>query len=599
MATFASKLQQLKEAFLQKKEFLKSNYPRLYKTLIGLLIVGGVGFLLVFSLITAVYFEAFGKLPQQADLQQIDNAQASEIYAEGSELIGKYYIENRTSMTLENISSSVVNALVATEDARFYHHGGVDFLGLIRVALKTILLQDRSSGGGSTISQQLVKNLYPRQRHGILTLPVGKIKEMIVARRIEAMYSKKKILELYLNTVPFGGNVFGIEAAAKRFFKKTANELEAQEAALLIGMLKATTYYNPRLHADRAKKRRDVVLNQMAKYGYISEAEAEEYKVLPVKLNYTRENHNEGLATYFREKLRLELVDWCKKHLTPDGRRYNLYTDGLKIHTTLNATLQSLAEESVEEQMTDLQNLFNEHWAEEHPLGDTRDLVDIVIRNSDRYESLRAAGLSKEEILKTFEVPREMTLFHWEGNRDTILTPLDSIKYYLKFLHAGFLAMEPATGKIKAWVGGIKHRYFKYDHITSKRQVGSTFKPLVYANALESGIPACEYVENYQRIYELYDDWSPGNADEEYGGQYSLTGGLVNSINTVSAELIMRSGIDSVVNLAHAMGVKTEIPPVPSLALGTADLSLMEMVEVYGTFANLGTAYFACLFGVH
>ncbi|MFK7907205.1 MAG: penicillin-binding protein 1A, partial [Chitinophagales bacterium] len=588
MATIASKLQQLKTQIYQRLQQFKSNSPRLYKVFIGMGIAACAGFAMVLGLILSVYFEAFGKLPQQADLQQIDNAQASEIYAEGSVLIGKYYIENRTSMTLENISPNVVNALVATEDVRFYKHGGVDFLGLIRVAFKTILLQNKNSGGGSTISQQLVKNLYPRQRHGLLTLPVGKIKEMIVARRIESMYPKKKILELYLNTVPFGGNVFGIEAASKRFFKKTAQDLEAHEAALLIGMLKATTYYNPRLHSERAKKRRDVVLGQMAKYEYLTPKEVEEYKALPLKLNYTRENHNEGLATYFREQLRLELVAWCKNHLAPDGRRYNLYTDGLKIHTTLNETMQRLAEEAVEEQMTDLQKTFNEHWGKEDPLANAADLVSVVIPRSDRYKNMRASGVPHTEVMKSFEVPREMTIFHWEGNRDTTLTPMDSIKYYLKFLHAGFLAMEPATGKIKVWVGGIKHRYFKYDHITSTRQVGSTFKPLVYANALESGIPACEYIENYQRIYEEYEDWSPGNADEEYGGQYSLMGGLVNSINTVSAELIMRSGIDSVVNLAHAMGVKTEIPAVPSLALGTADLSLMEMVEVYGTFANLG-----------
>ena len=589
LSEFVSKLRELKTQINQRLRDFQQNYPRSAKALIGAGLVLFVGWILVVSLVASVYFEAFEKLPQSEDLQQIDNAQASEIYAEGQVLIGKYYIENRTSLNLENISPNVVNALVATEDARFYKHGGVDYIGLVRVAIKTILLQKESSGGGSTISQQLVKNLYPRQRHGVLTLPVGKIKEMIVARRIEAMYSKDKILEMYLNTVPFGGNVFGIEAAAKRFFKKTAKELDTHEAALLIGMLKATTYYNPRLHADRAKKRRDVVLNQMAKYEYISKEEAEKYKALPVKLNYTRENHNEGLATYFREHLRLELVEWCKNHLTPDGRRYNLYTDGLKIHTTLNATMQELAEEAVTEQMTDLQNLFEEHWDGEMPWGDATDYVDAAVRHSDRYENLQAKGLSREEILKTFEEPRKMSIFHWEGNRDTTLTPLDSVKYYIRFLHAGFLAMEAKTGKIKAWVGGINHRYFKYDHITSKRQVGSTFKPIVYANALESGIPACEYIDNYQRTYELEpENWSPGNADEEYGGMYSLTGGLVNSINTVSAELIMQSGVDSVANLARAMGVKSEIPAVPSLALGVADLSLKEMVEVYGTFANLG-----------
>ncbi len=588
LATIASKIQELQTQIRQKLQGFKENYPRLSKVVMGLGIAFFVGWVMVVSLIAAVYFEAYGKLPQQADLQQIDNAQASEIYAEGNVLIGKYYVENRTSMTLDNISPNVVNALIATEDSRFYQHSGIDYRGLVRVAVKTIMLQKESSGGGSTISQQLVKNLYPRQRHGLMTLPVGKIKEMIVAQRIESMYSKDKILELYLNTVPFGGNVFGIEAASKRFFKKTAAELDTHEAALLIGMLKATTYYNPRLHPERAKGRRDVVLQQMAKNDYLSEADAAKYKALPLKLNYTTENHNEGLATYFREQLRLELVEWCKNHLTADGRRYNLYTDGLKIHTTLNETMQRIAEESVSEQMTELQKLFDEHWDGKMPWGDATDLVDAAVRHSDRYENLRASGLSPEEALKTFEVPRNMTVFHWEGNRDTLLTPLDSVKHYIRFLHAGFLAMEAKTGKIKAWVGGINHRYFKYDHITSKRQVGSTFKPIVYANALESGIPACEYIDNYQRIYELYEDWSPGNADEEYGGMYSLTGGLVNSINTVSAELIMRSGIDSVANLAKAMGVKSEIPPVPSLALGVADLSLKEMVEVYGTFANLG-----------
>ncbi|RMG31899.1 MAG: penicillin-binding protein, partial [Bacteroidetes bacterium] len=478
------------------------------------LLLGLLGVLLLWVL---VYTGCLGPLPTAEELRNIRHHTASEVYTADSVLMGKYYIENRSRVQYEDIAPSVIQALVATEDARFYEHNGVDARSLARVGIKSVLLGDESAGGGSTISQQLAKNLYPRRRaYGPFSMPVNKLKEMIIARRLEKVYSKEEILTLYLNTVPFGENVFGIAAAADRFFHESPARLKPEQAAVLVGMLKATTAYNPRLHPDKSLARRNVVLDQMHKYDYLPAEVADSLKALPLELNYHYITHNSGLAPYFREHLRHEIEQML------EGTPYNLYTDGLKIYTTIDSRMQRYAEQAVATEMKRIQAAFFKHWQGRNPWGNEEDVILRAIKQSERYRMLKRQGLSEEEIRKSFEQPVPMSLFSWEGEQNKEMSPLDSLKYYNHFLHAGFMAMEPHTGFVRAWVGGIDHKYFQYDHVKSRRQVGSTFKPIVYAAALEQGIDPCEYISNERLVYKAYDDWSPGNADGNYEGAYSM-----------------------------------------------------------------------------
>lgn len=544
--------------------------------------------LLVFCL--SVYQGAFGALPSYAELKNIQNYTASEVYSEDEVILGKYYIENRINADFEEITPTLINALVATEDARFFDHRGVDLRAFFRVLVKSILLSDESSGGGSTLSQQLAKNIFPREELGVLTLPVAKVKEMLIARRLEQIYSKEELLSLYLNTVPFGENIYGIKVASRRFFNKAPDRLLPEEAAVLVGMLKANTFYNPARNPDNALVRRNTVLNQMAKYGYLEERQADSLKQLPIELDYRRDGNTRGLAAYFREHLRQVLEPLLAEHKKPDGSSYNLYTDGLKIYTTIDARMQRYAEEAVREQMIELQAAFREHWGERSPWRSDAALQRAVER-TERYQQLKQEGRSDKAIERVFNTPVHMVLFDWEkGDVSKTMTPLDSVKYYLAMLNTGFLAMEPQSGLVKAWVGGIDHKYFKYDHVKSRRQVGSTIKPVVYASALRSGMLPCEYTENQLRTYITPDnkEWTPQNADGKYEGVYSMEGGLSHSVNTVTVQVLQRTGIDSVRQLARLMGIDAPIPAVPAIALGAAEASLWEMVQVYGAFANRG-----------
>ncbi|MEM6841445.1 MAG: transglycosylase domain-containing protein [Bacteroidota bacterium] len=555
-----------------------------------LFLFGLVGGLFTLGLLYSVYTGWFGELPNYAELKNIRNHTASEVYSFDGVLLGRYYIENRTVTTIDKVPPSLLNALVATEDARFYEHQGIDYRSLARVAVKSILLQNESSGGGSTLTQQLAKNLYPRQHYGLLTMPVNKIREAIIARRIENLYPKEEILMLYLNTVPFGGNVYGIEAASRRFFNKSATNLQTEESAVLVGMLKATTSYNPRLYPERSQQRRDVVLSQMNKYGYLTDTQKDSVQALPLEIDYNFITHNTGLAPYFREKLRHEVQRWLNENPKPDGTTYNLYTDGLKVYTTIDARLQRHAEAAVKQQMQELQKTFYKHWEGRQPWGEDETMIRRAMLNSDRYQRGKRARKSDEEIHAEFTTPTLMTVFSWDGETEKTMTPLDSIRHYQMFLNAGFLAMRPENGHIKAWVGGIDHKYFQYDHVTAKRQVGSTFKPVVYAAALESGADPCDYISNERRIYADYKDWSPGNSNGKYDGFYSMEGALTHSVNTVTVDLMMNTGVDRVVDLAYRMGVRNDLPEEPAIALGTADLSLYEMLSVYSTFVNRGLA---------
>ncbi|CAM3815745.1 transglycosylase domain-containing protein [Pontibacter korlensis] len=563
----------------------RSDYRFLFR---GLLKLSLFGLLLLVLFYFAVYSGFLGGMPSTKELKSVHNNTASEVYSADGVLLGRYYTQDRTNVKYANISPAAVHALIATEDARFYDHSGVDARSLARVFIKSLLLQNESSGGGSTLSQQLAKNLYPRKNYWLWDMPVNKLREMIIARKLETIYSKDEILELYLNTVPMGGNLYGIERASRRFFSTSADSLKVEEAAVLIGMLKATTTYNPRLDLERSTKRRNIVLGQMAKYEYLSAAEADSLQKLPLELKYNYTTHNDGIAPYFREHLRQELVNWAAGKKKKNGEPYNLYTDGLKIYTTIDAGMQRHAEASVRKHMAQLQKQFDAHWRGRNPWGRNSDVIQVAMQRSDRYRKLKDAGKSEAEIVEAFREPVPMQVYAWGGTNKKEMSPMDSLAYYSRFLNTGLFSLEPHSGYVRAWVGGINHHVFKYDHVKSKRQVGSTFKPIVYAAALDRGISPCDYFPNERMTYPEYDNWSPRNATDQYGGEYTMRGALANSVNTISAQMIMKAGVNRTVAMAHRLGIDSKLPEVPSLALGTADLSLQEMVTAYATFANRG-----------
>ncbi len=537
----------------------------------GLVLLQGVFILMVLA-------GAFGKLPDNQSLRQIQNPIATEVYTADGVLMGTYYIQNRQFLEPSAIPETIKDALIATEDVRFYSHNGIDYRSLFRVFFKTLLLRKEGSGGGSTLTQQLAKNLYLRGEFGALTMPVNKVKEMATALRMEKVYTKDEILEMYLSTVSFGENTFGIKAASRRYFNKDPQELRLEESAVLVGMLKATKIYNPVKNPERARDRRDVVLAQMAKYGFLDDSGADSLQALPLEADYHPLPHNAGIAPYFREFIRAELDAWCLEHFKTESEPYNLYTDGLKVYTTIDSRLQHYAEEAMRGHMTHLQRIFEKQW-EGDDLWKGLTEKQLLIN----YDGEHRSGMAKEST-------REMEVFTWEGMQKREYNSLDSIKHFLGFLQAGFLAMDSKTAEIKAWVGGINHEYYKYDHVLARRQAGSTFKPLVYLEALEQEISPCDFFHNDSVVYHDYDDWTPRNTDRTYGGYYSMKGALVHSVNTVSVDLLMRVGIDSVLELSEMAGIESPLPAVPSLALGTGEVSLLEMVGVYQAIANYGIA---------
>lgn len=552
-------------------------------------IIGGVISLSI--LLTAIYYGAFGALPTYTELENIKNDEASKIYTADNLLIGKFFFQNRTNLGYNTIAPDVLNALIATEDSRFYEHKGIDLKSLFRVVIKSVLLGDKSAGGGSTLSQQLAKNLYGRESHSILSMPVNKCKEMFTAYRLEKVYSKEEIITLYLNTVPFGEDVYGIESAAQRFFSKSAANLSTIEAATLIGMLKASSSYNPRLHPEKSLQRRNTVINQMLKYDLISSTLAETLKQKPLKLRYSRLSTNEGLATYLREKLRNDVKDIIKDYNEKNNLNINMYSEGLNIYTTIDSHLQKYAEDAVSEHMKTLQNSFYKHWGKQEPWYNNPNVVNSAMLRSDRYKLLKKANVSTKDIRKIFNTKVNMEIYSpYSGDRTELMTPLDSIKHYLKILHTGFIAVDPRNGQIQAWVGGIDHKYFKYDQINATRQTGSVFKPIVYAAALENGEDPNSYYRNERKVYEDYQNWSPKNSDDEENldGFYSMKGALAHSINTIAVDILMRTGFDRTIDLARNMGITSDLVRFPSLALGVANISLYEMIQSFSTFANNG-----------
>jgi len=552
-------------------------------------ILAFIGFFVILYLL--VITGATGPLPSKQELARIDNPVASEVYSADSVLLGRFFVQERSNVEFENIPKPVVDALVATEDVRFYEHNGVDFRSLGRVMFKTLLLQKESAGGGSTITQQLVKNLYPRKKYAMLSMPVNKVREMVIAKRIEKVYSKDEIIALYLNTVPFGENIFGIEAAAQRFYSTSVRSLDAGNAAVLVGMLKATYSYNPRLFPEQSRNRRNVVLSQMEKYGKLSEMEKESLSAAPIRLSYNKITHHSGMAPYFREHLRAEMLAWVDNYNKENDTTINLYIDGLKIYTTIDSRLQRAAEEAVTKQMGKIQKRFDQHWGKKEPWAGNNNVFESAVKRSDRYQSLRKSGKSHDETIAIMKKPLPMSLFTYEGEKEVTMSPLDSVRYYLMFLNAGVLAMDPRHGEIRVWVGGVNHQYFQYDHVReeTKRQVGSTFKPIVYAAAVEKGVKPCSFITAEKTVYNNMEGWAPKNTDEEkYGLKFSMPGALAYSVNTVSVRVLEKAGMNNTIQLAHNMGIKSDLAAVPSMALGTADISVMEMVTAYSAFATKG-----------
>ncbi len=560
--------------------------PFLRIGIISLVVIGGAALLLVLS----IYLGAWGKLPSKQELSNFKYQRASEVYSADSVLIGKYFLFDRQPIQYEEVPKNLIEALVAIEDERFYDHSGIDYKSLFRVAFKTILMQDQSAGGGSTISQQLAKNLYPREKSGKFNLAISKFKEMIIASRLEAMYSKEDILMLYLNTVSFGDNTFGIESASLKFFNKSARELELQESATLVGMLKATYGYNPRVFPKNSLNRRNLVIQSMYSNDFLSQKEADSLKLLPLQLNYRDYDYSEGIAPYFREEVRKQMLNWAKEQ-REKGLDYNIYTSGLKIYTTLDSKMQMLAEEAMGQHMKALQNSFEKSYGKRAPWIKDQNLIKKVIQNSGPYKKWKKAGLNEKDIMDSMNLKKEMLLRDWNQDEMRSASTIDSLLHYLKFLNTGSLSLDPKTGAVKTWLGGINFKHFKYDHISqSKRQVGSAFKPIVYTAALEKGIAPCTYFSAQEVAYENMEGWSPsnsGNKDEAYLN-YSMEEALSKSVNTVAVKVLEKTGIPNVIDLAQKMGIETTLPALPSLALGTAEIKINELAGAYASYLNHG-----------
>ncbi|NNM16197.1 MAG: penicillin-binding protein, partial [Bacteroidia bacterium] len=576
----------LTETIIVQSENVKYKTPiRIFWILIILSILFVVG------LLSATAFGVFGKLPTFEELERPESNLASEVYTSDNVLLGKYYKENRSNVRYEDLSPNLVNALIATEDIRFDEHPGIDLRGLARVFVKTVILQ-QDAGGGSTITQQLSKNLFHDRPQSLIERIKQKLKEWIISIRLEKNYTKKEIIAMYFNEVEFGHNSYGIRSASNTFFSCSESELNIQQAAVLVGLLKAPTYYSPvNNRENRSLIRRNTVIGQMEKYEFITTEEADSLKLLPLELKYKAQSHTEGLATYFREVLRQELNTWCKENFK-GNEPYNLYTDGLRIYTTLDSRMQKYAEEAAREHLESLQKTFFKHWKNQNAFKEQPQIIESAIKNSQRYKSLKNAGKSRKEIDEIFNTKDTITVFTYDGEKDTLITPLDSIKYYKKFLHPGFMSMDPKTGHVKAWVGGANYKHFQYDHVRyGKRQVGSTFKPFLYTLAMQEGFSPCYKLPNVPITIpdpHTGEDWTPKNSDGKYGGMLSLKEALANSVNVISANLIKQFRPQPVVDLTKKLGLTSEIPPYHSIALGTPDVSVYEMVGAYSTFANKG-----------
>ena len=559
-------------------------------------------FLALFTLVQLTALGVFGDLPTFDQLENPKNNLATEIISEDGVVLGKYFFENRSKVKYKELPENLIDALIATEDIRFREHSGVDGRSFLR-ALFGVIFKKNNAGGASTITQQLAKMLFTKKPSSGVERIMQKLKEWIISAQLEKRYTKNEIITMYLNRFDWVNNAVGIKSASRVYFNKEPAHLSVEESAMLVGMLKNPSLYNPHRREELTRERRNVVLSQMKKYNFISDSVFINLHKKPIKLDFKKASHNEGLAPYFREHLRGVLKTWCKKNKRPDGENYNLYTDGLKVYTTVNSRLQQFAEEGVKTHISSLQKDFYNHWKgytkapypDDFEWEQINDIIDQGMRRSDRYKKLKKRGKNESEIKVIFKKPVSMTLFSWNGEIDTVLSPRDSIWYNKYFIHSGMMSMDPVTGHVKAYVGGINYKYFKYDHVVhGKRQVGSTFKPFLYSLAIQEGYSPCYKVPNVPVVFDknrwgLEKDWAPKNSGNEFD-ELSLTlkFGLANSINSITAYIMKQFGPQAVVDLAKKIGIKSKILAVPSLCLGTFDLSVYEMVGAYSTFVNKG-----------
>lgn len=553
-----------------------------------------------FGLFYGISNEWFGKMPTFEELENPSTNLATEIISADGKVLGTYYIENRSNVSFSELSPHLVNALLAIEDIRFYEHSGIDQRALLRSISGVVTGQQK--GGGSTLTQQLAKNLFPRDENlSTMQLVIRKFQEWVTATKLEYNYSKDEILAMYLNTVFFGHNAYGIKKASETYFNVEPKDLNIEQAALMAGVVNAPTRYSPIRNPENALQRRNLVISQMAVYGFITPEECDSISQIPIDMSkFGVLDHNTGQATYLREHLRSVLSAWAKTKTKPDGTPYNIYKDGLKIYTTIDSRMQRYAEEAVREHLAlDLQPAFNRHWKgyTNAPFSldknEIKNLMEISMKRSERYRKLKNAGVGMDSIRKSFNTPTKMTVFSWNGPIDTVLTPMDSMRYYKSFLQSSLMSVETHTGHVKAYVGGIDYRYFKYDHVTqARRQVGSTFKPFLYALAMQEGeYTPCTTVPNISYNIEMPDGtfWEPRDAGKTmFGEEVTLKWALAHSNNRISTYLMKQFGPEAVIQMARRMGVTSDIDAVPSICLGVCDISLYEMVGAMSTFANQG-----------
>jgi len=586
----------------QKKQTQKNQDFSSYVRWFWKLFIAGILFVVMLFLLAS--WGVFGDLPDYTVLENPKTNLATEIISSDGKTLGKFYFnDNRTPVGYNDLPKHLVDALIATEDARYYEHSGIDARGTIRAFVFL-----GSKGGASTISQQLSRQLFVGvASKSTLSRITQKLKEWIIAIKLERQYTKEEIITMYFNIYDFGNNGDGIRSAASIYFDKEPKELDVKESAMLVGMFKNSSLYNPRDHRNPigTRNRRNVVLSQMEKYDYISEEVMDSLQKTDLDLRYTPQSHRDGIATYFRAYLDGYMKDWIKNNPKPDGEKYNLYGDGLKVYTTIDSRMQQYAEDAVQQHMPRLQAEFDhQNTPDRNPTAPFLELdqseIDALMKRSmkqsERWRHMKYdLKIDDEEIIASFDKPTQMSIFSWKGEIDTIMKPIDSMRYYKSFLHPGMMSMDPQTGHVKAWVGGMNYRHFQYDHVKQgRRQVGSTFKPFVYATAIDQlHLSPCDELPNTQITIEAEKfgnplPWTPKNSDGQYGGTRTLKNALANSINTITARLMDKVGPQPVVDLAKKLGVEANIPVVPSIALGTADLSVYEMVAAYSTFANKG-----------
>jgi penicillin-binding protein 1A len=571
------------------------------------LAAGIVAFILFIWAVSGNFLGLFGELPDFKELENPQSEIASELYSADGVLLGNYFRENRSPVTYNELSTNLVRALIATEDVRFQDHSGIDFQSMGRVLFKSLILR-QSAGGGSTLSQQTAKNLFKTRNtesQGLLSRIPGlrmliiKTKEWIVAAKLEKAYTKDEILTLYLNTSEFGSNAYGIKTAAKTFFNKAPNELSIVESATLVGLFKAPSYYSPVFNPENSLRRRNTVIGQMNRYGFISDAEYDSLIQLPIELDYKVANQNQGSATYFREIIKADLIRWTKENLKPDGTPYDLFGDGLRIFTTIDSRMQRYAEEAVDEHMRELQKKFFKEMGNRDPWIDNNgqviaNFLETQVKRTEAYRNLaRRYPSNPDSINIKLNEKKRMRVFSWErGEIDTLMSTMDSLGYYKKHLQTGFMSLDPHTGHVKAWVGGINHKHFKFDHVKQgRRQPGSTFKPFVYTAAIENGYSPCYSVIDQPIEVNIPGQpaWTPKNADGKFSFQsMTIRRAMAQSINSITAYMMKKLSPKVVVETAYRLGITSELEEVPALALGTSDVSVFEMVGAFGTFVNKG-----------